>query len=231
MDKNLSKLLQWSIENSTTPTSQPTTNGTNGTNDGPAADAPASAPNARSNLTPEVLAAMMGGPSDGELMHAAMTVISSPDASVTLDDRLTAFDNFEQLIESLDNANNMAALSLWKPLLACLSHEEADLRRMAAWCVGTAVQNNAPSQSALLAEGGLRPLVDMAFRPGEEAGVRRKAVYALSSAVRNHQEAMDLLCAELARVEGETNQRQVDAKDMDEVNKLMDEIRQKTAAR
>lgn len=65
---------------------------------------------------------------------------------VSLDDKLVAFDNFEQLIESLDNANNMEPLGLWSPLVGLLAHREPDMRRMAAWCVGTAVQNNEKSQ-------------------------------------------------------------------------------------
>jgi hypothetical protein len=35
---------------------------------------------------------------------------------------------------------------LWKPLVELLKHDEAEIRRMAAWCVGTAVQNNPQAQ-------------------------------------------------------------------------------------
>lgn len=77
-------------------------------------------------------------------MKESMTAILSP--SLPLSNKLVAFDNFEQLIESLDNANNMEPLGLWTPLVDLLANEEADLRKMAAWCIGTAVQNNAQSQ-------------------------------------------------------------------------------------
>lgn len=77
-------------------------------------------------------------------MKESMAAILSPE--ITLSNKLVAFDNFEQLIESLDNANNMEPLGLWTPLVDLLGNEEAELRKMAAWCVGTAVQNNVQSQ-------------------------------------------------------------------------------------
>ncbi|KAI1636390.1 Fes1-domain-containing protein [Biscogniauxia mediterranea] len=151
-DKNLNELLKWGIENST-----------NGTS----ADAPSSAPSRPLNA--EALAALMGAPSDAELMQAAMSCITSPDPEVTPEARLTAFDNFEQLVESLDNANLLERLGLWTPLLSCLAHpSDADLRRMAAWCIGTAVQNNAPCQERLVALGGIEKLVRMVLGLREE---------------------------------------------------------------
>ncbi|KAJ3486688.1 hypothetical protein NLG97_g6563 [Lecanicillium saksenae] len=174
-DKRLKELLHWSIENSE-----------NGSAPSPGAAA-AAAPT--SNLTPDVMAALMGGPSEADLMRASMEIITSAD--VSLENKLIAFDNFEQLIESLDNANNMANLNLWTPLLAQLADGEAEIRTMAAWCVGTAVQNNEKTQEKLLAVGGIKPLVELATKDGETAAVRRKAVYALSSAIRNYQPGLD----------------------------------------
>ncbi|KAH9910084.1 Fes1-domain-containing protein [Xylariomycetidae sp. FL2044] len=229
-DKNLNELLKWSIENSENSTSDP--------------NAP------KTTLSPEALAALMGAPSDAELMQSNMATVTSSDPSVTLADRLTALDNLEQMIESLDNANLLSRLGLWTPLLELLGHEEADVRRMAAWCVGTAVQNNEPCQERLLALGGVERLVRMALGrrdgnpmekragdgdvtapeglpPGEseDAAVRRKAVYALSSAVRNYQPAMDAAANEL-RKQGESV-GQVDASDMDAVNEVIDGLKNK----
>ncbi|KAL0943943.1 Hsp70 nucleotide exchange factor FES1 [Colletotrichum truncatum] len=214
MDKNLNELLKWSIENQQT-------EGQNGE----AAPAPAPAA-AGSNLSPEAIAALFGGgPSDAELMKAAMEVITSTDPEVTLDTKLVAFDNFEQLIEGLDNANNMTNLSLWTPLLSCLAHDEHDIRRMAAWCVGTAVQNNEPSQERLLAMGdaGIPALVNLATKDDEKEAVRRKAVYALSSAVRNYQPAMDKFTDELAKKGVQSGK--IDAVNMDDIDKVMDDLK------
>jgi len=161
-------------------------------------------------------------------MKAAMSVLHDPDPALSLDDRLIAFDNFEQLIESLDNANNMHNLGLWKPLLDLLAHEEAEMRHMAAWCVGTAVQNNAPSQEKLLAHEGIPKLVDMALKPDERSDVRRKAVYALSSACRNYQPAMDVCTEHLAK-SGKGPSEKVDAMNMDAVDAVMEPLKKEAS--
>ncbi|KAH7321510.1 nucleotide exchange factor Fes1-domain-containing protein [Rhexocercosporidium sp. MPI-PUGE-AT-0058] len=205
MDSNLSSLLKWSVENTTSanPSTEPGTDSTS-----------TSTPSSRAPFNPDALNALFGGPSDADLLKMSMSAILSTDPEITLEDKLTAFDNFEQLIESLDNANNLEPLALWTPLLSCLSHPESEIRKMAAWCVGTAVQNNERSQERLLAMNGIPRLVEMARAEGEEEGTRRKAVYALSSACRNYQPAMDVLTGELGR-------EKVDAADMDGVDVLI----------
>ncbi|KAB5575708.1 nucleotide exchange factor Fes1-domain-containing protein [Coniochaeta sp. 2T2.1] len=217
-DKKLNDLLKWSIE------------ATTASEDAPPREAPGDAPTTTNvrNLDPELLKALMGGPSDAELMKAAMEVIMSPDDSVSQETRLTAFDNFEQLIESLDNANNMANLALWSPLVELLSHDHPEFRRYAAWCVGTAVQNNAPSQEKFMVAGGLPKLVALAAGEGEEEkDVRKKAVYALSSAVRNYQPAMDVAHAELGKLGLAGDREKVDATDMDAIDEIMERLRER----
>lgn len=132
----MNQLLKWSIENSDAARNDPTT----------ATDPKAERqdwPSGR-GLNQEAIKSLMGGPSDAELMKQSMEAIQSSDLS--LENKMVAFDNFEQLIENVDNANNMESLGLWIPLKAQLNKDEADMRRMAAWCIGTAVQNNIKSQ-------------------------------------------------------------------------------------
>lgn len=225
MDKNLSQLLKWSIEAQTADQ-----NGESNNNGTGAGAAPGTTSNGtRTELNPELLKTLMGGPSDAELMQQAMAVITSSDPEVSVDDKLTAFDNFEQLIENLDNANNMPNLGLWTPLLQMLDHAEPEIRVYAAWCIGTAVQNNEKSQERLLAmgAGGLPRLVKMAVDGAEKEGARRKATYALSSAVRNYQPAMDVVAAELEkggqRAQGSGK---VDATNMDAVDEVMNALKE-----
>jgi len=134
MDPKLNELFKWSIENSS--------------KDGQPAQPPATTTNTNgapsSNLNPEILQVLMGGPSDADLMKESMAAIRSPE--VDLENKMVAFDNFEQLVEGIDNANNMEALGLWTPLVELLRSEEKYVRMMAAWCVGTAVQNNIKAQ-------------------------------------------------------------------------------------
>ncbi|KAK7953978.1 hypothetical protein PG996_014864 [Apiospora saccharicola] len=237
--KGLNDLLKWSIANTTSPTAaaaaaQP--NGDASTQEDPTGAVAAAA--AR-GLNPESLKALFGGPSDADLMLAAVAHIQSYDPEITLESKLTAFDNLEQLIESLDNANLLSKLGLWTPLLELLAHDESEIRLMACWVVGTAVQNNEPSQERLVALGGVERLTAMALgdrltaegtwdesKTDKEAkDVRRKAVYALSSACRNYQPGMDVLQSELSK-RGEGKGDKVDATNMEAVNVVIDALRE-----
>ncbi|KIW71571.1 hypothetical protein PV04_03718 [Phialophora macrospora] len=205
MDKGLNSLLSWGIENS-------------GADRDP--EQPIHEPK---GLSAEALRSLMGGPSDADLMKEAMTIITSSDPDITHDSKMTAFDNFEQLVEQLDNANNMEPLGLWTPLLDQLSNASADLRRMAAWCVGTAVQNNVKAQERLVALNGIEKLVQVSLEDADRA-TRKKAVYALSSAIRNYQPAMNEAVKRLPKdIVGPDH---VSATDMDVIDAIMGKLRE-----
>ena len=199
MDAGMNSWLKWSIENSD-------------------AGQDPNNPDAQRNLgelDAETLARLMGGPSDADLMKEAMVVIRNPEA--TIDNKVIAFDNFEQLVENIDNANNLETLGLWTPLVDQLHSIEADMRRMSAWCIGTAVQNN-------VAVGAVPKLAGLALRDRDPA-VRKKAVYALSSAVRNYQPGMDELVKHLpTEVVGSDK---VAADDMDTIDDIMTKLRRR----
>ncbi|KAF5871393.1 putative hsp70 nucleotide exchange factor fes1 protein [Botrytis fragariae] len=210
MPPAMNELLKWSVENSTAT----------------AADPAAPPPQTRA-LPADAMNVLFGGPSDADLMKASIWAVQSTDPEVTIEDKVIAFDNFEQLIENLDNANNIEVLELWKPLLEFLGHEEKEIRKMAAWCVGTAVQNNEKSQKSMLKEGGVPLLVRMCVDEKEEKDVRRKAVYALSSAIRNFQEGMDAATEELGKL-GRSGEK-IDAADMDACDVLIEGLREEAA--
>ncbi|ESZ94231.1 hypothetical protein SBOR_5365 [Sclerotinia borealis F-4128] len=210
MPPGMNGLLKWSVENSTATDSDPI--------------AP---PPQNRTLPPDAMNVLFGGPSDADLMKASIYAVLSTDPEVTVEDKVVAFDNFEQLIENLDNANNIEPLELWKPLLECLAHEEKEIRRMAAWCVGTAVQNNEKSQRFMLNAGGIPLLVRMCADEKEEKDVRRKAIYALSSAVRNFQEGMDVATEEFGKL-GRSGEK-IDAADMDACDVLIGGLREEAA--
>jgi len=129
MDPNLNGLLRWGIENSDATRNDPTAQTDR---------------DATRGLNQEILKALLGGPSEADLMKEAIAAVKSPE--VDLENKLIAFDNFEQLVESIDNANNITALKLWEPLTQELESDEPKLRAMAAWCIATAVQNNIKAQ-------------------------------------------------------------------------------------
>ncbi|OQD78564.1 hypothetical protein PENDEC_c001G06614 [Penicillium decumbens] len=207
MDPSMNKLLKWSVQNS-----QPQ----NG--DGTAVAPPAN--EAGRNLTPDMINALFGGPTEADLMKAAMEVLHSDESD--LENKLIAFDNFEQLIEGIDNANNLEPLGLWTPLVKLLHHEEAEMRRYAAWCIGTAVQNNEKAQDKLVVLNAIPTLVNMATTEPNPAA-RKKSIYALSSAVRNYQPAMNELVKALP--EGYPTEK-VDSGDMEAVDSIMNKLRE-----
>jgi hsp70-interacting protein len=127
-DPNLNAVLKWSVENSSASQT--------------AEDAP------KTQLDPEAVAFLLGlsGPkkSDGKRMEEAIEVAKNKQE--TLQNRLIALDNFEQLVEQLDNANYMEKAGFWMPLAELMEDEHAGIREYAAWCCGTAVQNNVRTQ-------------------------------------------------------------------------------------
>lgn len=137
MDPGLNSLLRWSTEQTARANANANGSG-NGSNQTP--------PSAPRGAASEALRSLFQDtPSDADMLIGAMGAIKHDE--VSLEDKVIAFDNFEQLVENVDNANNLESLKLWQPLIEKLADEEAEMRKMAAWCIGTAVQNNADAQS------------------------------------------------------------------------------------
>lgn len=130
-DPALNNLLKWGITNSDVSRNDPS----------------AAPPQPMSEVDRTALQQIMSGitgPSDAQLMHQALQVVEHPEA--TTEDKYIAFENFELLIENIDNANNMENKEMWSRLVKQLENEDATIRWWAAWCCGTAVQNNIRSQ-------------------------------------------------------------------------------------
>ena len=107
----------------------------------------------------------------------------------SLDQKLDIWDELELLVESLDNANDLENMKLWKPLIAFLSDPIDEMRLQSCWVLGTAIQNNPKSQSAFLAFDPLPKLLDL-LRDEKNAELRSKAMYTVSGALRHHPEAV-----------------------------------------
>jgi hsp70-interacting protein len=222
MDRNLNELLRWGIENSDATRADPTAQ---------------TSRDATRGLNQEVLDSLLGGPTDADLMKEAVAAVKNPE--VNLDNKLIAFDNFEQLVENIDNANNIEALGLWDPLISELKNSEPQLRAMAAWCIGTAVQNNVKAQekvstqryelgngtdqNQLVSLGPIPTLTNMAVNDSD-IGARKKAILALSSVIRNYQPALDQVVKDLpASLKPE---KTLEATDMDAINDFIQKLRE-----
>lgn len=213
--QSLNQLLQWGIENS----------------DSTRNAAPADQQRDPSRgINSKMLAELLGGPSDADRMREAMSAIVAPMDQIDLDNKLIAWDNFEQLIEQIDNANNMESMGLWAPLIQQLDHDEGEMRKNAAACCSTAVQNNVKSQEKLLSSGAVSKLAKLATEDGD-MGVRKKAISALSSEVRNFQPGMDELEKSLPNSVWATKKRGVDAADMEACDEIIQTLRDNSAAR
>jgi hsp70-interacting protein len=143
-DPALNNLLQWGIKHAD-----------------PAAlkEAASAPPKPMSASDREALLSIMQqvqGTSDADRMLESMVVIEHPES--TQEAKLTAFENFEMMIQNIDNANNMEQIpskrdannkeqkKLWTRLVELLEAQDAELRMWAAFCCSTAVQNNIRAQ-------------------------------------------------------------------------------------
>ena len=208
---NLNSLLKWSIRNSDTARQDETSQ-----------DDPKAERDPNRGLDPQALAELMGGPNDADRMRDSMATIQSPE--VDLENKKVAFDNFEQLIETIDNANNMEPLGLWMPLVEQLSTQEPDMRMYAAWCIATAVSNNPRSQERALVLNVIPKLVELA-QQDKDKSVRKKAILALSGEVRNYRPGFEALVKALPS-NYVPNAHNLDPNDMDAVDAIIGKMRE-----
>ncbi|KAI0077006.1 Fes1-domain-containing protein [Panus rudis PR-1116 ss-1] len=112
-----------------------------------------------------------------------------------LDDRLQALDNFEMLIEHIDNANDLEKLKMWEPLHRLLTADtsEDEIKRLVLWIIGTAVQNNPSAQTSYLALSPIPALLSFLSPSITSAKTRSKAVYALSGLLKHNAAAVKQL--------------------------------------
>ncbi|WVQ83081.1 hypothetical protein IAT38_005219 [Cryptococcus sp. DSM 104549] len=148
----------------------------------PGAEVPGAAK--REDLTTEMLDLIMGK-SDSIVMKEKMEI--ALDESKSVEDRVEALDDFEMLIELIDNANNMPILKLWEPLLSLLASPHPEIVAHTCWIMGTAVQNNLKAQAALYIFDALPRILSIIYPPSNPhpSSVRAKATYALSSALKH----------------------------------------------
>lgn len=131
-----------------------------------------------------------GGPDEPTLMKQSIAVVENPEA--TLEAKETALDNFEMLVENLDNANNIENLKLWPSIIAQLNGSES-LSVFAASIIGVATQNNPDSQKAFLEkEDGLASLIKLVNDDKTPRELLLKSLFAMSCLVRNYADATNL---------------------------------------
>ncbi|KAI0830296.1 armadillo-type protein [Trametes gibbosa] len=146
-------------------------------------------PQPRSDLDPGVIDILLGKP-DSELMKEALTV--AVDQTKDENDRLQALDNFEMLVEQIDNANNLEKLQMWEPLHSLLTdpNSSTEIQTQVLWVLGTAMQNNPAAQHSYLALSPLRTLLTFLSPTVRSGATRAKAVYTLSGLLKHNAAAV-----------------------------------------
>lgn len=135
------------------------------------------------------------GKSEAQMMKEELQV--ALDLNRSESDRIQALDNFEMLIEQIDNANNITSMKMWEPLLGLLTGSEDEtqvstssgIQIATLWIVGTAVQNNDKAQMTVLQFGFLKPILSLLIH-GSDGQVRSKALYALSGILKHNPKAV-----------------------------------------
>lgn len=180
-------LLKWSIA------AQDVAGGTQQADGGPSMHDIAQdvAEGKRPDLADPALFDALMGKSEAQMMREELAV--ALDLHRNEQDRVQALDNFEMLVESIDNANNMTNMEMWKPIISLLSQPQstAPIQHAALWIIGTAVQNNDKAQMAILDFNPLVPLLGL-LRNSSDGEVRSKAMYAISGILKHNPKAVDL---------------------------------------
>jgi len=170
----MDSLLRWGIENSSPPVEG------------------APPPVRRTDLDSGIIDHILGKP-DAVLMKEALAI--AVDDTQSEDDRVRALDNLEMFVESIDNANDLAKLQMWRTLHDLLSSPSSSpaIVSHTLWVIGTALQNNPSSQISYLSLEPIPTLVSFIKPETASASTRSKAVYALSGLLKLNAAAVRVL--------------------------------------
>jgi nucleotide exchange factor SIL1 len=131
-------------------------------------------------------------PSDAKLMRIAIDDLNN--SSISLEDRYRALHELLILVEHIDNANDLHKLAGIVAVTQELNHPDAEVRRLSAWILGTASQNNPIVQKQVLEHGALAKLMKMVKSSSVDEAI--KALYAVSAIIRNNLAGQELFYSE-----------------------------------
>ncbi|XP_022148873.1 nucleotide exchange factor SIL1 isoform X1 [Momordica charantia] len=131
-------------------------------------------------------------PSDAKLIQIAIDDLKN--SSLSLEDHHRALQELLVLVEPIDNANDLNKLGGIAVLIHELNHIDPNARKVAAWILGKASQNNPIVQKQVLELGALAKLVTMVKSDFVEEAI--KALYAISALIRNNLSGQELFYAE-----------------------------------
>ena len=109
-------------------------------------------------------------------------------SSSSIDDRTRALEELEEMVESLDNANDLEPLGLWEPLISFLGDQESKIRFHTAWVLGTAIQNNEKSQQSFFKNDGINAISRLLI--DSDVNVISKSLYCISGLINHYPDAL-----------------------------------------
>lgn len=139
---------------------------------------------------PELLAKLFGAKKDdATLMLESISIVQNNE--VSKEDKLIALDNFEMLIENLDNANNIENLKLWPTLISLIDNSDTELSSQVCGIIGTSVQNNAKCQDDFsnYEDGYTKLIKNLELQDSFE--LKNKSLFALSNLIRNNTKSFE----------------------------------------
>jgi hypothetical protein len=141
----------------------------------------------REKLDPKWLDVILGKPDSARIRE----LVDNIKTETNIESRISYLDELEMMVESMDNANDLQPLHVWPELFLLLSDEEAQVRKYAAWIIGTAVQNNEKAQNDFERNGGIKAILQC-LEKEQDISVINKVIYATSSAIRANSKNRDM---------------------------------------
>ncbi|KAJ9108150.1 hypothetical protein QFC19_002618 [Naganishia cerealis] len=130
------------------------------------------------------------GKSEAVIMREKLAI--AVDREEDLSERIMAMDDFEMLVESIDNASDMQNMGMWPKVLDLLTDKQDPIIKLACWICGTAIQNNPKAQEAFHSHKPMSKLYSIisSIHPTNSDiqisnSTRAKAVYCLSAALKH----------------------------------------------
>lgn len=121
-------------------------------------------------------------PTEAEIMQDIISLLNNESTNAVQHENALLY--LQELVEPIDNANDLYGMGGIHAVLRKLHSPQENVRKAAAWVLGTAASNNPAVQGQLLGEGALEVL--LAMTSSDTGGAQQKALYALAAIVRNN---------------------------------------------
>ena len=128
---------------------------------------------------PKELVDKIFGKSTAEILREKYNLVMESTGT----ERLTAIQDFELDLESIDNSISINKLKMWPSLISLLQNSEKEIQNALLSLFGTAAQNNSLTQSHLMEHGLIQSLVSL-----DSSGIEKKLLFCVSSMIATEEQ-------------------------------------------